>query len=103
MGRSWRSSRGSMSRRPTSTAPSFLDRPRRCNSWSKTRTKYPATDGWGFGKFPPQMEAFRQAAQRPAFQARAKLMFEIGFQRRSGVELRLGDYIERIATQSAKK
>jgi hypothetical protein len=30
-------------------------------------------------------------------------MFEIGFQRRSDVELRLGDYIERIATQSAKK
>ena len=69
----------------------------------KDANKYPATGGWGFGRFPPQMEAFRQAAQRPAFQARAELMFEIGFQRRSDVELRLGDYIERIATQCAKK
>src|SRR6267154_6670863 len=54
----------------------------------KDANKYPATGGWGFGKFPPQMDAFRQAAARPAFQARAKLMFEIGFQRRSDVELR---------------
>jgi hypothetical protein len=45
----------------------------------KDANKYPATGGWGFGRFPPQMEAFRQAAQRPAFQARAELMFEIGF------------------------
>src|SRR3982074_3443930 len=45
----------------------------------KDANKYPATGGWGFGRFPPQMGGFRQAAQRPAFPDRRELMFEIGF------------------------
>jgi enoyl-CoA hydratase/carnithine racemase len=48
-------------------------------------------------EFPPQMEAFRQAVARPAPQARARKLFELGLQQRSEVELNLGEYIGRIA------
>jgi enoyl-CoA hydratase/carnithine racemase len=48
-------------------------------------------------EFPPQMEAFRQAVARPAPQARARKLFELGLQQRSKVELNLGQYIGRIA------
>src|SRR5882724_11668351 len=48
-------------------------------------------------EFPPQMEAFGQAVARPALQARARKAFEGGLQRRSDVELRLGEYVGQIA------
>jgi len=44
-------------------------------------------------EFPPQMDAFWQAVARPALQARAKKMFELGLQQRSDVELRLAEYV----------
>ena len=47
-------------------------------------------------EFPPQMEALRRAVSRPEQQARTKALFELGFQQRSDVELKLGEYIERI-------
>jgi enoyl-CoA hydratase/carnithine racemase len=48
-------------------------------------------------EFPPQMDAFGQAVARPALQARARKAFEDGLQRRSDAELRLGEYVGRIA------
>jgi enoyl-CoA hydratase/carnithine racemase len=44
-------------------------------------------------EFPPQMDAFWQAVARPALQARAKKMFELGLQQRSDVELRLAEHV----------
>src|SRR6266478_345291 len=44
-------------------------------------------------EFPPQLDAFWQAAARPAFQARHSKAFEDGYQQRSDVELRLGEYV----------
>jgi enoyl-CoA hydratase/carnithine racemase len=48
-------------------------------------------------EFPPQMDAFWQAVARPALRARASKLFELGMQQRSEVELRLGEYVGRIA------
>lgn len=48
-------------------------------------------------EFPPQLDAFWQALARPAFQARHSKAFEDGYQQRSDVELRLGEYVGRIA------
>jgi hypothetical protein len=48
-------------------------------------------------EFPPQMDAFRQAVGRPAPQARARRLFELGLQQRSEVEMYLGDYVGRLA------
>jgi enoyl-CoA hydratase/carnithine racemase len=47
-------------------------------------------------EFPPQLDAFWQAAARPAFQARHNKAFEDGYQQRSDVELHLGKYIEQL-------
>jgi len=44
-------------------------------------------------EFPPQLDAFWRAAARPAFQGRHSKAFEDGFQQRSDVELRLGEYV----------
>jgi hypothetical protein len=44
-------------------------------------------------EFPPQMDAFWEAAARPALGARASKAFEDGLQQRSDVELRLGAYV----------
>jgi enoyl-CoA hydratase/carnithine racemase len=44
-------------------------------------------------EFPPQMDAFWEAAARPALEARASKAFEDGLQQRSDVELRLGEYV----------
>jgi hypothetical protein len=48
-------------------------------------------------EFPPQADAFLQAAARPALQARASKAFEDGLQQRSDVELRLGEYVGQFA------
>ncbi len=48
-------------------------------------------------EFPPQMDAFWQAAARPALQARASKAFEDGLQQRSDVERRLGEYVGQLA------
>jgi enoyl-CoA hydratase/carnithine racemase len=48
-------------------------------------------------EFPPQLDAFWQAAARPAFQWRYSKAFEDGLQQRSDVELRLGEYVGRFA------
>jgi len=48
-------------------------------------------------EFPPQMDALRRSVAGPGQQARTKTLFELGLQQRSDVELRLGEYIERIA------
>lgn len=48
-------------------------------------------------EFPPQIDAFWKAAAHPAFQARHDKAFEDGFQQRSDVELRLGDYVRELA------
>jgi enoyl-CoA hydratase/carnithine racemase len=48
-------------------------------------------------EFPPQMDAFWRSAARPAFQARDSKAFDDGLQQRSDVELRLGEYVGRIA------
>src|SRR5258708_29370612 len=48
-------------------------------------------------EFPPQLDAFWQAAARPAFQGRHSKAFEDGFQQRSDVELRLGEYVGQFA------
>ena len=48
-------------------------------------------------EFPPQMDAFWKAVARPALQARASKLFELGLQQRSDVELRLGAYVEQFA------
>lgn len=48
-------------------------------------------------EFPPQMDAFWEAVARPALQARARKAFEDGFQQRSDVELRLGEYVGQFA------
>ena len=48
-------------------------------------------------EFPPQMDAFWQAVARPALQARASKMFELGLQQRSDVELRLAEYVGQLA------
>jgi hypothetical protein len=42
------------------------------------------------------MDAFWQAA-RPALRARANKLFELGMQQRSDVELRLAEYVGKIA------
>src|SRR5713226_959335 len=47
-------------------------------------------------EFPPQMDAFWRAVARPALQARAKKAFELGLQKRTDIELRLGEYVEQI-------
>jgi enoyl-CoA hydratase/carnithine racemase len=47
-------------------------------------------------EFPPQMDAFWEAAARPALEARASKAFEDGLQQRSDVELRLGEYVGRL-------
>ena len=44
-------------------------------------------------EFPLQMNAFGQAALRPAMQGRVSKAFEDGYQQRSDVELRLGEYV----------
>jgi enoyl-CoA hydratase/carnithine racemase len=44
-------------------------------------------------EFPPQLDAFMQAVAGPGLQARARKAFEHGFQTRSGVELRLAEYV----------
>ena len=49
------------------------------------------------GEFPPQMDAFWRAVARPALQARASNLFELGLQQRSDVELRLGEYVGQVA------
>ena len=48
-------------------------------------------------EFPPQWDACWQAFARPGSQARVRRAFELGLQRRSDVELHLGDYVEQIA------
>jgi enoyl-CoA hydratase/carnithine racemase len=48
-------------------------------------------------EFPPQWDACWQGFARPGSQARVRRAFELGLQRRSDVELRLGDYVEQIA------
>jgi hypothetical protein len=48
-------------------------------------------------EFPPQMEAFRRGVAQPAAQARARKLFELGLQKRSDLELNLGEYVERVA------
>jgi len=48
-------------------------------------------------EFQPQIDAFWQAAARPAFQGRHSKAFEDGYQQRSDVELRLGEYVGQIA------
>ena len=48
-------------------------------------------------EFPPQIDAFWEAAARPAFQARHAKAFEEGYQQRSNVELRLGEYVGQFA------
>jgi enoyl-CoA hydratase/carnithine racemase len=48
----------------------------------------PADEG-----FPPQMDAFWKAVARPALQARVGRAFQDGLQRRSDVELHLGEYV----------
>jgi len=48
-------------------------------------------------EFPPQMDAFWRAVARPAPQARASKLFELGLQQRSDVELRLAHYVGKIA------
>ena len=48
-------------------------------------------------EFPPQWDACWQGFARPGSQARVSKAFELGLQRRSDVELRLGDYVEQIA------
>ena len=58
-----------------------------------TRVSLPADE-----EFPLQMDAFLQAVARPALQARARKAFEDGLQRRSDVELRLGEYVGQFAT-----
>jgi len=52
----------------------------------------PADEG-----FPPQMDAFWKAVARPALQARASRAFEDGLQRRSDVELHLGEYVGQLS------
>lgn len=52
-------------------------------------------------EFPPQLDAFLAAIARPAAQARVGKLFELGFQQRSDVELRLGEYVGRVAAQIA--
>jgi hypothetical protein len=47
-------------------------------------------------EFPPQMDAFWEAAARPALGARASKAFEDGLQQRSDVELRLGAYVGQL-------
>ena len=48
-------------------------------------------------EFPPQMAALGQAVGRPAPKGRTSKLFDLGLQQRSEVELKLGEYIERIA------
>ena len=48
-------------------------------------------------EFQPQIDAFWQAAARPVFQARHSRAFEDGYQQRSDVELRLGEYVGQFA------
>lgn len=43
--------------------------------------------------FPPQLEAFRRGAAAPSTQTRFKKAYELGLQKRSDLELRLGEYI----------
>jgi len=45
------------------------------------------------------MDAFWQAVARPALQARASKMFELGLQQRSDVELRLAEYVGQLAKE----
>ncbi len=52
-------------------------------------------------EFPPQMDAFWQAVARPGMQARARKAFEEGFQQRSDVERRLGEYVGKFADKVA--
>ena len=47
-------------------------------------------------EFPPQIDAFWEAAARPAFQARHTKAFEEGYQQRSDFELRLGEHVEQF-------
>ena len=53
-------------------------------------------------EFPPQLDAFWQAAARPAFQGRYSKAFEDGLQQRSDVELRLGEYVGQFAERKEK-
>jgi enoyl-CoA hydratase/carnithine racemase len=55
----------------------------------------PADEG-----FPPQMDAFWKAVARPALQARASRAFEDGLQRRSDVELHLGEHVGHLSKAS---
>jgi enoyl-CoA hydratase/carnithine racemase len=48
-------------------------------------------------EFPPQMDAFWQAAAGPALQARASSAFGDGFQQRTEVERHLGEYVGQFA------
>jgi enoyl-CoA hydratase/carnithine racemase len=43
--------------------------------------------------FPPQLEAFRRGAASSSTQTRFKKFFELGLQKRSDLELRLGEYV----------
>jgi enoyl-CoA hydratase/carnithine racemase len=52
-------------------------------------------------EFPPQLDAFMRAAAGPALQARARKAFELGFQARSDVELRLAEYIGEVTEAEA--
>jgi enoyl-CoA hydratase/carnithine racemase len=52
-------------------------------------------------EFPPHMEAFMRAAAGPVLPARAKKFFELGWQTRSDVELRLADYVGEVAEADA--
>jgi enoyl-CoA hydratase/carnithine racemase len=53
-------------------------------------------------EFPPQMDAFWQAAARPAFAPRYSIAFEDGIQQRTDVELRLGEYVGQLDAQVRK-
>lgn len=64
----------------------------RISSTSSTKFSLPAVE-----EFQPQIDAFWQAAARPGFQARHSKAFEDGYQQRSDVELRLGEYVGQIA------
>lgn len=50
--------------------------------------------------FPPQLEAFRRGAAAPSTQAKFKKFSELGLQKRSDLELRLGEYIGTLTTNA---
>ncbi len=60
------------------------------------RASLPADD-----EFPSQMDAFWRAVARPALQTRVKQAFELGLQKRTDIELRLGEYVEQLRATDA--